>query len=140
MSHQQWWYIDFVVTSAGNNPHFDQLDAVTTKSLLLSSLKTFFGDSAAGLGFDLLGFRPAQMRGIIRCSASLVVKLRASMTLPVELNGETLSFSTIKASPLLTALLADSRSYKHKNYLTAKRKLQLESYSDDGEAMDTDGS
>uniref|UniRef100_A0A0A9Y2Y1 Ribonuclease P protein subunit p14 n=1 Tax=Lygus hesperus TaxID=30085 RepID=A0A0A9Y2Y1_LYGHE len=138
MGLSQFYYLDFTYSFAGENTDASHLDAITAKSLILTNLKTFFGDSAAGVGFDLLVFRPATKRGVIRCPASSFVKLRASMTLPAEFDGDIVSFRTIKASPLLTALLSDSRTYEHKNYLTAKRKLRIESYSE--EEMDTDGS
>lgn len=83
------------------------------KQQVIEGLSALFGFASQAFCIDLLKYNPESLRGIIRVSADQYVKVRAGLTLSLNLQGNPANFYVHKASPLLLSLQGDSRDYIH---------------------------
>lgn len=73
-----------------------------------------FGEvAAAAINIDILKCDISTPRLILRVPKSYYIKLRSSLTLASQYEGQTCVYKIHKASPLLLALQGDSRIYNH---------------------------
>jgi len=76
-------------------------------------VKQLFGEVQAAIPTDLLKYDPVEKRAILRVPKDHYVKLRSSLTLTGDYEGIPCCYNIHKATPLLLALLGDSRNYEH---------------------------
>lgn len=90
-----------------------EISAAFFKKHIIHSVTSLFGEVAAATSIDLLKYDSVEKRGILRVSKDHYVKLRSSLTLSGTYEDCSCVYNIHKATPLLLALLAESRTYQH---------------------------
>lgn len=95
------------------NPYEPEVTAAFVKKNIVEAINTLFGEVGTAVNIDLIKCNSTNTRVIIRVPESHYLKLRSSLTLASQYEGQTCVYKVHKASPLLLGLLGDSRNYIH---------------------------
>ncbi|XP_076027529.1 ribonuclease P protein subunit p14 [Genypterus blacodes] len=86
-----------------------KLDSVELKQLMISGLRSLYGEVGAALTFDLLKYDEDTLVSILRVSSRGLVKLWSSLTLLGFYQEQACAFRVLQVSPFLLALSGNSR-------------------------------
>lgn len=107
----QFYYLD--VSLIFDDPN--RIPTVTEELLeknIIQSIKQVFGESISNSIVDVLCYKPAEQRVIIRVPFDIYVKVRSSLTLASSFENIPCRYHTNQAKPILLGLLGDSRNFK----------------------------
>jgi len=109
--NSNYYYLDVSLELAEEKDR--EITPAFFKNHIIKSIKQLFGEAGAAVPVDVLKYHSVEKRAILRVPNDHYVKLRSSLTLTGDYEGTSCVYNIHKASPLLLALLGDSRDYQH---------------------------
>ncbi|XP_056130527.1 ribonuclease P protein subunit p14 [Lampris incognitus] len=85
------------------------LSAVELKQLIISALRSLYGEVGAAFPFDLLKYEEETLTAVLRVYSRGLVKLWSSLTLLGSCRNQSCAFRVLQVSPFLLALSGNSR-------------------------------